>query len=154
MGNMSVASQEKNIENGADRTGIDCSDIINKEIGRRLKAFRTSLDKTQADFADILDISPQQYQKYEKGTSRCSISSIYQLAEYFETAAITLLPPQFHAKKNSGFSENNLSFATRPGNTYLNDEAEAMAELLSVFARIPTRSMRKKLISLLNTMYE
>lgn len=151
---MNETSRERRIDNHTDQSEIDRSEIINKEIGRRLKAFRTSLGKTQADFADILDISPQQYQKYEKGTSRCSIASIYELAEHFGTAAITLLPPQFHAEYNSGFSENDISFATRAGKNSLDDEAEAMAELLGVFARIPTRSMRKKLISLLNTMYE
>jgi len=140
---------QQNME--AEKTNSSDFDNVDIELGKRLKAFRVQADKTQADIATWLEISPQQYQKYEKGASRCNITNIYRLAEFYKRPITDLLPG---AEKStiSGFQEEEKQFSTEPGEG-LTDEAVAMAELLSVFVRIPSKQMRRKILNLLNEMF-
>ncbi|MEL7184087.1 MAG: helix-turn-helix transcriptional regulator, partial [Pseudomonadota bacterium] len=42
-------------------------------VGQRLRALRQERGLTQAQAARIIEVSPQQYQKYEDARSRCSL---------------------------------------------------------------------------------
>ncbi|MEL6380539.1 MAG: helix-turn-helix transcriptional regulator, partial [Pseudomonadota bacterium] len=44
---------------------------IDLALGQTLRLLRVQGGRTQSEVAEYLDISPQQYQKYEKGSSRC-----------------------------------------------------------------------------------
>lgn len=129
---------------GADYDNIDA------EVGKRLKSFRVQVDKTQADIAAWLEISPQQYQKYEKGASKCNIANLYRLAEYYERP-ITDLLPGVENQYSPGFREQEETYSPNK-NSALTDEAAAMAELLAVFVRIPSKKMRSKILNLLSDM--
>lgn len=134
-----------------ERSPVDF-DRIDLELGKRLKTFRIQAEKTQADIAAHLEISPQQYQKYEKGTSRCNIANIYKLANYYQRPISDLLPGATPPPA-SGFREDENPYQINPDNGALTDEAAAMAELLAVFIRIPSKPMRRKILNLLNEMF-
>lgn len=67
-------------------------------VGRKIRARRIELGKTQADLADGIGVKFQQVQKYETGLNRVSASRLWVIADvlgvaigyFFEGAAGTL----------------------------------------------------------------
>lgn len=53
---------------------------IDDYIGKKLLEFRSKYNLTQADVATKLDVSTQQYQKYENGDNRLSLSKFLHLS--------------------------------------------------------------------------
>ncbi len=54
-------------------------------VGMRLRSRRLELDMSQEELGDILGITFQQVQKYEKGTNRIAASRLFDLAAALET---------------------------------------------------------------------
>ena len=57
---------------------------IDKVIAGNLKAARMRRAYSQQDMARALDISYQQFQKYETGQNRISAASLYRVACWFD----------------------------------------------------------------------
>lgn len=55
--------------------------IDSKEIGCRIREFRQKKGLSQERLAELLDLSPQQMQKYEAGASKLNTDKLQQLAE-------------------------------------------------------------------------
>lgn len=53
----------------------------NIEIGMRLRAIRINLGKSQADFAEIMEISDDHYRKIESGSSGLTLEKVKMLYE-------------------------------------------------------------------------
>lgn len=123
---------------------------IDVELGKKLRSLRVQLGKTQSDIAQFLEISPQQYQKYEKGMTKCSITTIYKLAGYYQQSVSSLLPGENGSA--GGFKEDPHEFSPDINGEY-NDEAAAISELMAIFIRIPSKATRRKLIDLLNEVF-
>jgi transcriptional regulator with XRE-family HTH domain len=72
------------------------ADVFDEAIGARLKFFRLLKGYSQEELAEVLDISFQQVQKYEKGVNRIAASRLYKmsqildikLVDFFENAHI------------------------------------------------------------------
>lgn len=60
------------------------------EFGSRIKNLRLAKGITQTDLADILYVTPQAISKWERGLSYPDISSLPQIAKYFEVSIDTL----------------------------------------------------------------
>ena len=58
-------------------------DAVDVHVGSRVKSLRIQMKMSQSDLGDILGITFQQIQKYEKGTNRISSSRLHQIAEIF-----------------------------------------------------------------------
>ena len=54
---------------------------IDVEIGKRLKSIRYGLGISQTKLAELMGLSFQQVQKYERGTNRISASRLYELSQ-------------------------------------------------------------------------
>jgi transcriptional regulator with XRE-family HTH domain len=57
-------------------------------IGARVRAARKRAGLSQADIAGKLEITLQQFQKYEKGINRISAASLFQIADFFELSVL------------------------------------------------------------------
>lgn len=66
----------------ASRTGIP--NPVDIYVGEKLKKRRKLLGLSQTQMADMLGISFQQIQKYEKGTNRISASRLVDLSNVLE----------------------------------------------------------------------
>jgi len=66
----------------SSRTGIP--NPVDIEVGKNLKKRRIFLGLSQTELANMLDISFQQVQKYEKGTNRISASRLVDLSNVLE----------------------------------------------------------------------
>lgn len=65
---------------------------VYRYVGRRLKELRLTNRETQAQIAQVIGVSAQQYQKYEDASSRCSLVTIYALADHYKVAIDDILP--------------------------------------------------------------
>lgn len=57
---------------------------IDFHLGNRLREAREAQDMSQSALADMLGITFQQIQKYERGTNRISASRLYEAAHALE----------------------------------------------------------------------
>ncbi len=57
------------------------ADEFDKNLGKLVRLARSEAKLSQADLADILDVSFQQVQKYENGLNRISASKIAKLSK-------------------------------------------------------------------------
>lgn len=113
---------------------------IYRYIGKRLRTLRLSQGLTQAGVAKRLNVSPQQYQKYEDATSRCNLNNLATLADMYEVPISFIFPqPDFDAEEL---------------NEPMVDEADLLARLVSAFVGIRTSTERHRVVQLLEAMTE
>lgn len=56
---------------------------IDTLVGQNLRAMRSQRGMSQSALGDLLDLTFQQIQKYEKGTNRIAASTLYEMARIF-----------------------------------------------------------------------
>ena len=62
-----------------------------KQFSNRLYELRKDHDKTQAQIAEYLQTTQQQYQKYESGSQELPVRRLCQLAELYNVSADYIL---------------------------------------------------------------
>jgi transcriptional regulator with XRE-family HTH domain len=65
---------------------INPSNIVDAYVGARLRMRRVMLGMSQSRLGELLGVTFQQIQKYEKGTNRISASRLKLAAEVLETS--------------------------------------------------------------------
>jgi transcriptional regulator with XRE-family HTH domain len=117
---------------------------IDRVVGQRIRWRRRDLKLTQERLGELLDLTFQQVQKYEKGVNRVSAGRIYEIAgvlgvpvSYFFDGA-----EEFLGAEQAEFAEDD----SEPHAPVMTPE---MLELISAFQKIEDISLRK---SLLNTV--
>ena len=117
---------------------------IDRVVGQRIRWRRRDLKLTQERLGELLDLTFQQVQKYEKGVNRVSAGRLYEIAgvlgvpvSYFFDGA-----EEFLGAEQADFAEDD----SEPHAPVMTPE---MLELISAFQKIEDISLRK---SLLNTV--
>jgi len=105
---------------------------LDKEIGARVRLRRLECGMSQEKLAEALGLTFQQVQKYEKGTNRITVSRLDRIATSLDTTIASFLP------------DGNF---TAKGGTPEPKERDSL-DLLSLFNRLQSKSMRKAIISL------
>ena len=119
----------------------DDQDAVYSYVGMRLKSLRRERGETQADVARVIGISPQQYQKYEDGSSRCSLPKLLSLADHFGVSADDIIPV---GDPGGGVpSHPAAADAPDPGRI---DDADLMARLVSSFVSLSDPVLRLRLV--------
>jgi transcriptional regulator with XRE-family HTH domain len=59
-------------------------DNIDIEIANRLREYRRSMNLSQKNIGEILGVSVQQVQKYEKAVNRISSGNLYRISKLFQ----------------------------------------------------------------------
>ena len=117
---------------------------IDRVVGQRIRWRRRELKLTQERLGELLELTFQQVQKYEKGVNRVSAGRLYEIAgvlgvpiSYFFDGA-----EEFLGAEQAEFAEDE----EEPHAPVMTPE---MLELISAFQKIEDLSLRK---SLLNTV--
>ncbi len=117
---------------------------IDRVVGQRIRWRRRELKLTQERLGELLELTFQQVQKYEKGVNRVSAGRLYEIAgvlavpiSYFFDGA-----EEFLGAEQAEFAEDE----DEPHAPVMTPE---MLELISAFQKIEDLSLRK---SLLNTV--
>lgn len=109
-------------------------------IGKRLRELRLSAGSTQADVAKVINVSPQQYQKYEDAQSRCSLPYLMALADHFRVHLTDVLPVDEKAENYQKVS------------TTMETEADLLARLVSAFVKLSESDEKLRLVQLVEAI--
>jgi transcriptional regulator with XRE-family HTH domain len=116
-------------------------------VGSRLRQRRMLLGISQEQLAEILGLTFQQVQKYERGTNRVSASRLFQLARALDTP-ITWF---FDEMEGDRGAERKAEAPGEDGDPMSRRET---LELVRVYSRIDDRKVRKKLYEMAKALAE
>lgn len=71
-------------------------------IGAKIRQRRTAQRLSQEKLAELIGVTFQQIQKYEKGVNRVSASMLYRIAQELRTPINDLLPPSEQSLAGAG----------------------------------------------------
>jgi transcriptional regulator with XRE-family HTH domain len=119
---------------------------VDAHVGARLRQRRMLLGISQEQLAEMLGLTFQQVQKYERGTNRVSASRLFQLARSLDTPI-------------TWFFEDIESDRAAAKTASESEEADPMSrretlELVRVYSRIDDRKVRKKLYEMAKALAE
>jgi transcriptional regulator with XRE-family HTH domain len=111
------------------------------EIGKRIRALRLERGLSQTELGNLLGVTFQQIQKYEKGANRVAAGRLQRVAESLEVP-ITF----FYAGSTTAQPENADSDSVDVGLGFL--ETAGAVRLVRAFSRIQDPEMRRALVEL------
>jgi transcriptional regulator with XRE-family HTH domain len=129
---------------------------IDVHVGRRLRLRRTLLGMSQERLGQLLGLTFQQIQKYERGVNRIGSSRLYELGQildvpisfFFDDMAEDGRAPDLLAP---GLAEDPAGFAFDDAHELQLDKRETL-ELVRAYNRIPDPAVRKRLFELTKTL--
>ncbi|MBP5353350.1 MAG: helix-turn-helix transcriptional regulator [Alphaproteobacteria bacterium] len=128
---------------------------VDIHVGQRIRLRRTILHITQQQLAEMLGLTFQQVQKYEKGMNRVGASRLWDISRVLEVpmsfffedmdASVAQKSPRMlnMSEKGSFLAENQHSFDDDPMK-----RAETL-ELVRAYYKIPNRAIAKYLFNLI-----
>ena len=122
------------------------ANAIDRKIGQRVRSRRLEIGMSQERLAELLGITFQQVQKYEKGVNRIAASRLFDIAGALHQPV---------ARFFEGLASRAAGAAESRQNTI--DDALATpegAQLMSVFASIRSQRVRRKVLELVRTLAE
>lgn len=124
---------------------------IDEHIGERLKEIRKKHRLTQADLAQILGVSFQQFQKYENGKNRMSFGSAIALCEYLKMPLDNFVEGLQAIGLADGAAQEGIAECLDAPNIVPQKETD---ELLKLYFSIEDPKLRKSLLKLVRNMVE
>ena len=127
---------------------------IDVHVGKRLRLRRTLLGMSQERLGEMLRLTFQQVQKYERGVNRIGSSRLYELGQILDVPVSFFFDdmtgcgmPGGHHKLEAGLSEEpgRFSYSLR-GDLPL--ESRETLELIRAYYRINDAQVRKRLFEL------
>ena len=125
------------------------STSVDAYVGCRLKQRREDLGISQERLAELLGLSFQQVQKYERGLNRVGASRLFQLCgllsvdpSFFFDGLNVALGPGVSETQNETETLSTASLLSAPG----------ALELLADYARLKSSAQRKKVIELITIL--
>jgi len=121
------------------------ANAIDRKVGQRVRTRRLEIGMSQEKLAELLGVTFQQVQKYEKGVNRIAVSRLWDISvalempvsRFFETVSV-----------GRGVAEGRQEYV---------DDALATpegAQLMAMFASIKSQKLRRKVLELVRTLTE
>jgi transcriptional regulator with XRE-family HTH domain len=115
--------------------------FVDVHVGSRIRMRRQFVGMSQEKLGELLGITFQQVQKYEKGSNRISASRLYY------TAKILGVPVQFFFEELPGSEERTSQDGAREQDTVLSSLMNAEGIVLAKAFREADNSNKRKLIA-------
>lgn len=112
--------------------------IVDEHVGERLVELRKKMGLSQSDVAKLLNVTYQQVQKYESGSSRVGVEKIKILSDHFE------LPISYF------FTE----YKPAPQPMTSQQIASEVAHLIAMFLRIENSESRDKIVRMTHELLD
>lgn len=130
---------------------------VDMHVGSRIRLRRTILHLTQQRMAELLGLTFQQIQKYEKGLNRVGASRLWDISrvldvsmdfffEDMEKDVAVKSPRMLKAHKKNIIAENQDVFTNDPMNK------KETLELIRAYYKIPNRKIAKGLFDIITTL--
>lgn len=124
---------------------------VYREAGAQLRSLRTSRGLTQAQVAEVIGVSPQQYQKYEDAQTKCSLAAIVALAAFYGVSVESIVSPE-EAGAGTVEALNNHETVSSDLSTLGTLEQELIGRLVSAYLRIPDKLEKVRLVELVEAI--
>lgn len=127
--------------------------IIDKHVGQRLRWRRRQLNLSQEKLGELLGLTFQQIQKYERGVNRVSAGRLFELAKVMEVK----VPYFYEGLDDAGVDSFQKSLAEtgrdyEPGETQPGSEqVEGAGELVELFSAIPDPKLREAVLTMVRS---
>ena len=108
---------------------------VEGEIGSRIRLRRTMLGLSQKQLGDAIGLTAQQVQKYEKGTNRIAVSTLFIVAEALNVPVSFFFDELLKRRFEAHGEENRL----------LTDRREIL-DLLRAYHRVDDAKLRRQFI--------
>jgi len=121
------------------------ANAIDRKIGQRVRTRRLEIGMSQEKLADLLGVTFQQVQKYEKGVNRIAASRLYDIAAALEMPAARFFE---NLSGRVGVAEGRQDFV---------DDVMATpegAQLMSLFSSIKSLKVRRRVVELVKALAE
>lgn len=121
------------------------ANAIDKKVGQRVRTRRLEIGMSQERLAELLGVTFQQVQKYEKGVNRIAVSRLFDIANALEMPAGRFFDG---LSAKGGVAENRQDYV---------DDALATpegAQLMALFGSIKSPKLRRKVLDLVRTLTE
>lgn len=121
------------------------ANAIDRKIGQRVRSRRLEIGMSQERLAELLGVTFQQVQKYEKGVNRIAASRLHDIA-----AALDMQPARF-------FEGLGRAGGTGEARQDCVDDVLATpegAQLVSLFASIKSAKVRRRVLELVKALTE
>lgn len=149
----------KNVKSIRGRVEDNEPNPVDVHVGKRIRLRRTILHITQQQMAEMLGLTFQQVQKYEKGMNRVGASRLWDISKVLEVpmgfffedmdSDVVLKSPMMlnsRLDKSVFTVEENHSFEQDPM------KKEETLELVRAYYKIPNRQVAKNLFDLMVTL--
>tara|TARA_R110000782_G_scaffold259006_1_gene349165 strand:- start:56 stop:472 length:417 start_codon:yes stop_codon:yes gene_type:complete len=113
---------------------------IDRVVGQRVRWRRRELKLTQERLGELLNLTFQQVQKYEKGVNRISAGRL------FEIASVLGVPITYFYEGAEGFVEHENAQAAEGAKAHAPVMNSETLELIAAFQKIEDNSLRKSLL--------
>ncbi|MEM6386882.1 MAG: helix-turn-helix transcriptional regulator [Pseudomonadota bacterium] len=114
---------------------------IYRFVGNRLRKFRTDRQLTQAQVAEVIGVSPQQYQKYEDAQSRATIALVLLLSKFYGLSFASFVEGA-PVPEASVAPQMTTSQPVNPG------EDDLLMRLVTAYSALPSKSDKIELVEL------
>lgn len=115
---------------------------IDRVVGKKIRLRRRELKLTQEKLGELLDLTFQQVQKYEKGVNRVSAGRLFEIAGVLEVPVSYFFEG---AEELAGLELPEL--AEEPEDGVLQVLSDEVLELISAFQKIEDASLRGSLLA-------
>ena len=123
------------------------ANAIDKKLGQRVRSRRLEIGMSQEKLAEILGVTFQQVQKYEKGVNRIAASRMLDICGALDVSISRLY---------EGLQSLRAPAAAEPRHDFVEDALSTPegAQLLSLFASIESVRIRRRVVELVKVMAE
>jgi len=120
------------------------ANVVDRRVGQTVRSRRLEIGMSQERLAEILGITFQQIQKYEKGVNRVAAGRLFDLSCALDLPIASFFEGAPAARKGGeGKSSIHEALATPEG-----------VEILNLFAAIKSRKVRKRVVELVRVLSE
>lgn len=124
------------------------TNYFDKHVGRKIKLKRSSLGITQGELGDMLGVTFQQIQKYEKGDNRIGAGKLYEISTILNVPVSYFFDGLENNKLNLKDNEEGSSYDT----TLSNVPEKEVSTLLKFFIKIKDKKIRDSVIELAKSL--
>lgn len=131
--------------------GRQAVDPIDKAVGARLRKLRHQRGFSLENVGELLDVTPQQISRFERGQHRLSASQVYRLARGFNIPVGWF----FADYREADLEELQRIHLVMPGDREgwrPDTDEEREAALLQAWRALPTNEQRQAVLALLETL--
>jgi len=118
------------------------ANALDRKLGERVRARRLEIGMSQERLADLLGVTFQQVQKYEKGVNRIAASRLYDVSVALEMPVARFYEGLGEVRRGTKIEASDEDHFAMPG----------VAELVRLFVSIGSAKVRRRVLELVRAM--